>query len=152
MTDDGLYSFCSVLSRSRGELHQIPQIAVEIAEDGDRAVIVGGGRADPLDPGGGEARMIAGEIIGGEEQEHAPARLIADEARLFGRGGAGEEDRRGILRSTGRADGDPSFVLRGLVTVLDQREAELADIEGERLVIVADDQGDVGDVGEMGHR
>ena len=38
-------------------------------------------------------------------------------------------------------------VLFGLVTVLDQREAELADVEGERFVIIADDKGDMGEVG-----
>lgn len=75
-----------------GELHQIPQIAVEIREHGDAAIIMLGGRANPCDTGGGEGGVITREIVGGEEQEHAAAGLIADMVRL-GRGrGAGEED------------------------------------------------------------
>lgn len=35
------------------ELHQIPQIALEIAEHRDGVVIVARGQADPVDPGGG---------------------------------------------------------------------------------------------------
>jgi len=70
-----------------GELHQVPEIAVEIAEHRDLAIRLDRGRADPFDAGRSESGEIAIEIIGGEEQEHAPARLIADEARLFGRGG-----------------------------------------------------------------
>jgi hypothetical protein len=57
--------------------------------------------------------MIAIEIIGGEEQEDAAARLIADKGRLLGRGGAGEEDRGGVLGRAGRTDGDPALVCSG---------------------------------------
>jgi hypothetical protein len=49
-----------------------------------------------------------------------------------------------VLGRAGGADGDPALALLGLVRVLDEREAELADVEGERFVIVADDEGDVG--------
>ena len=88
--------------------------------------------------------MVACEIVGGEEQEHAPARLIADERGLLRGRGAGEEEGGGVLGRAGGADGDPALALLGLVRVLDEREAELADVEGERFVIVADDEGDVG--------
>jgi hypothetical protein len=71
------------------------------------------------------------------------ARLIADEHRLLRGRGAGEEDGGGPLRRAGRADGDPALALLGLVGVLDEREAELADVEGERFVIVADEKRDV---------
>ena len=50
-------------------------------------------------------------------------------------------------RGAGRADGDPALVLLGLIRVLDQFEAELSDLESERLVIFADYEGDVGKVG-----
>ena len=72
------------------------------------------------------------------------AGLVADVLRLVIGRGAGEEDGGGLGAGAGRADGDPALVLLELMGVLDQREAELADIEGERLVIVADDEGDVG--------
>lgn len=122
------------------DLHQIPAIAVEILEDCDGAVIVRGGFADEVDAGGGESGVIASEIIGGEEQEDAAASLVADGCGLFGRGGAGEEDRGGVFRRVLRADGDPAFVLGGLVGVFDQREAEGAGVEGEGFVIVSDDE------------
>ena len=129
---------------SGGEMHQVPEVAVEIAENCDPAVVVIGGRADPCDPGGGEGGVIAREIVGGEEQEHAAAGLVADVLGPMVGGGAGEEDRGGVCGRAGRADRDPPFVLRGLIGVLDQLEAELADVEGERLVMVADDEGDMG--------
>ncbi len=46
-----------------------------------------------------------------------------------------------VFSGVERADRDPSFVLLGLLCILDQCEAELADVEGERFVIV---EGDVG--------
>lgn len=57
--------------------------------------------------------------------------------------GAGEKDGGGLGGGARRADRDPALVLCGLVGVLDQLEAELADVERERLVIVADDVGEV---------
>ena len=45
--------------------------------------------------------MITREVIGGEEQEDAPAGLIADRGGLCGRGGAGEEDGGGVFGSAG---------------------------------------------------
>jgi len=59
-------------------------------------------------------------------------------------GGAGEEDGGGDRRRAGRAGGDPALVLVGHMRVLDRREVQLADVEGERLVIVADDESDAG--------
>lgn len=56
-----------------------------------------------------------------------------------------------MRRRAGRANGDPSFILLGLVCVLDEGEAELADVEGECLVIIADEQGDVGEMGHGDH-
>lgn len=130
-----------------GELDEVPEIAVKVREHGDAAIVVIGGRADPFDPGGGKGGMVARKIVGGEEQEHSCASLIADGARLMLGGGAGEEDIGGVWRRVGRTDRDPAFALLGLVGVLDQIEAELADVKGERFVIVADEEGDVGQIG-----
>ena len=57
-----------------------------------------------------------------------------------------EQDRAGLghALAAGRGDQHPPFVLFGLIFVGDQHEAELADVEGDRLVIVAHDQGDMG--------
>jgi len=88
--------------------------------------------------------MVAREIVGGEEEGDAPAGLVADAGGLGGGRSGGEEDGGGVWASAGRADGDPALALLGDGRVLDQLEAELADVEGERLVIVANDKGDVG--------
>ncbi len=92
-------------------MHEIPEIAVQILEHRDLAVILGSGLADEVDAGFCVGGVIAGEIVGGEEQEDAAAGLVADRLRLFGRGGAGEEDGGGVLQSVGWPDGDPAFVL-----------------------------------------
>lgn len=131
------------------ELHQIPQIAVQILEHRHPTIIVGRRRPRPLDPGGSEGGMVAIEIVGRQEQEHPPAGLVSDIARLMLGRGAREQDGGGTGRRTGRADRHPALVLFGLVGVFDQREAELADIESKCFVIVADDQGEMG---EMRHR
>lgn len=87
-----------------------------------------------------------------------PAGLVTDPGALFGGGGAGEEDGGGVGRSAGRADRYPAFVLFGNGRVLDQFEAEEADIEGERSVVIGDEERDVGEVGHgalsggSGHR
>ena len=129
---------------ARRELHQIPAVSVEILEHRDLAIGLVRGRPDEADAGFGVGGEVAIEIVGLQEEEDAPARLIADEAFLPGRGCAGEEDGGGMLRRAGRADRHPALVLLRLVAVLDQGEAELADVEGERFVIVADDEGDMG--------
>jgi hypothetical protein len=93
--------------------------------------------------------MIAREIIGREKQPDTPRALLADRRDLIWCRGAGEEDGGGVCRRAGRADGDPALVLLRLVRILDEREAEFADVEGKRFVIVADDEGDVGQVGQI---
>jgi len=125
-------------------LEQVPAIAVKVLEHRDLAIGLVGGRADEAYTGCGEGGEVAFEIIGGEEQEDPPRRLVADRRFLFGCDRASEEEGSSVLRRAGRADRHPALVLLGLVCVLDQREAELADVEGEGLVIVSDDQGDVG--------
>jgi hypothetical protein len=121
-------------------LDQVPEVAVEILPNRDAAIGLVGGWADPCDPGGGEGGVVAGKIVGGEEEEHAAAGLVADVLGLMVGGGAGEEDGGGVRAGVGRANRYPALVLFGLLAVLDQRETELADVEGERLVIVADDE------------
>lgn len=84
-----------------------------------------------------EARFYA-------EADGDGAGVGADVARLMLGRGAGEEDGGGVGGRAGRADRYPALVLLGLVRVLDQFEAGLADMVAKRLVIVADDEGEVG--------
>ena len=130
--------------RSGGELHQVPQVAVEVLEHGDLAVGVLGRRADEADAASAVGGIVAVEIVGLQEQEDAPACLVADEGLLLRLGSAGEEEGNGVLAGAGRRDEHPAFVLLRLVLVGDEGEAEHAREPGDRLVIVADDEGDVG--------
>jgi hypothetical protein len=79
------------------------------------------------------------------DREPAPARLLADEGGLLRRGGAGEEEGGGVVAPAGRRDEHPALVLLGLNLVGDEGEAELLRKPADRLVIVADDEGDVGE-------
>lgn len=128
-------------------LDQIPAVAIEILEHRDDAIGLLGGRADEADALRHHRPIVAPEIVGGEEQQHPSPRLIPDEARLIRRRGPGEEDRGGPLPRAGRADGDPALALIGHGRILDQGEPERVDIESKRLVIVADEERDVGEVG-----
>ena len=92
--------------------------------------------------------VVPPEVICGEEQEHPSARLVADELGLLRCGRPGEQ--QGRARGAGRRDHDPPLVLLGLVGVLDQREMERAAVEGNGLVVVTDDEGDVDD--RLAHR
>jgi hypothetical protein len=127
---------------------QVPAIAIQVLEHGDLAIGLDGGRSHEADAGFGVGGEVAVEIVGVEEQEDAAGGLVADGGVLFGRGGAGEEEGGGVVRRVRRTDGDPALALLGDGRVLDEGEAELANVESERFVIVADDQGDVS---EMGH-
>ena len=119
--------------RSGGELHQVPQVAVEILEHGDVGVRLLGGRADEADAAGAVGFVVAVEIVRLQKQKDAPARLVTDEGLLLRRGGAGEEEGGGGGARAGRRDEHPPFVLLGLVLMGDEGEAELLLEPGDRL-------------------
>jgi hypothetical protein len=79
---------------------------------------------------------VAPEIIGVEEEEYAPARLVADTRGLRIADPACEQQ-PGAAGRAGRLDDDPALVLFGHEAVLDEPESQLADVERERLVVVA---------------
>ena len=79
--------FCGVR-----KFDQIPTIAVEIFKYRNRAISGLERITDEADAACFEGRIVALEVIGGEEQEHATSRLIADEIPLFRVGGACEQD------------------------------------------------------------
>ncbi|MNR38462.1 hypothetical protein D3C85_1565680 [compost metagenome] len=86
--------------------------------------------------------MVAHQVVGVEEEPDAAARLIADMGQLLRRCRAGQQQRG--LAATTRALGrnpDPAFAAAH-VGVFAEVEAQLADEEGDGLVIVADQQGD----------
>ncbi|MNR48747.1 hypothetical protein D3C85_1680230 [compost metagenome] len=86
--------------------------------------------------------MVAHQVVGVEEEPDPSARLIADPGDLLGRRGAGQQ--QGGLAATTRAfgrDADPAFAAAH-VGVFGKLETQLADEEGDGLVIVADQQTD----------
>ena len=119
-------------------LHQIPEISAEVPEHRDGAVRLLPERTHELDAPGAVSLVVALEIVGVQEEEDAPARLGADARQLLGRGGPREQQAR-LARARRRYDHPALRLLRGL-GVLDELEAELADVERERLVVVADDE------------
>ncbi len=68
---------------TRRELEQIPQVAVEVAKDSDRAVLGLLGLTDELDTFGGHLVIVAPEVVGAEKQKNPAAGLITDKSRLL---------------------------------------------------------------------
>ena len=84
------------------------------------------------------AAIAARRIVGREKQEDAPARLVADEGRLLGRGSAPAAARVRRTRAPARAGTDP-------------RQGRSSDFSVNQAIAswsVADDEGDMG---ERGH-
>src|SRR5512141_3223235 len=69
--------FGSVRDRCR-QAYEIPQVAVEIIEHGDRAVRLDLWFADELDSALSHSIVVAPEIVRGEKQEDPAASLIPD--------------------------------------------------------------------------
>src|SRR5580658_305075 len=72
-------------------LNEIPEIAVEISEHGNLSPGLLGQRPHELDTLRAVAGVVAANVVGVKEQEHAASALIAEARCLFGRGGAREE-------------------------------------------------------------
>ena len=90
--------------------------------------------------------MVAGEVIGIEEEGDAAAGLMPDACDLCRSGRAGQQQRGAPLR---RRDPHPALGL-ALAGVFEQLEAEHAGEPGDRLVVVADDEGDCGERAHAG--
>lgn len=78
--------------------------------------------------------MVAREIVGHQEQKHAAAALIADCHGLRRVRGPGEQ--KAALGAARRRHHDPAFLLIQ-PRIFAEHEAELADIERQRLVVIA---------------
>src|SRR5262245_34479643 len=122
--------------------HQVPAVPVQVEEHGDPAVGLFAGPFGEAHAAFQERAVVAVEIVGLEEQEHAPARLPADRLQLFRRGSPCEEQ-RGALAGAGRDHHPP--LARAHDGVLDQREAQRAGEERDRLVVIADEERDPGE-------
>ncbi len=97
------------------------------------------------DAAGEEGGVVAGEIVGLEEEADAAAGLVADPGHLRGALGLGEQQPRAAL---GR-DHDPALATAE-IGIGEKREAETFGVPGDRPVIVVDDKRDGGDA-RSGH-
>ena len=122
-------------------MEKVPQVSVEILEDGDSAIGLDLGLADEDYAVVGVVPEVPPEVVGEEEEEYTAAGLVPDACRLFRCGRLGEQD--AATGGARRRDEDPALGLFGDGGVLDQGEAQLADVEGQGLLIVADDKGDL---------
>src|SRR5256885_874276 len=120
-------------STRRMRLDEIPQIAVEVFEHGHGAVGLALGVLHKAHAARAVGLEVAQAVVGLQEQEHAPARLVAHARGLFLIRGAGQQQAH--TAATG-GYGDPALAL-GQGGVLDQHEAQRAHIKAQRLVIVA---------------
>src|SRR5690606_31916400 len=89
------------------------------------------------------AMVVPPEVVSVQEQEHAPARLIPNARFLLGRRGTCQQQAtpsvaRGCYHH-------PALRLLRDRRVLDQLEAERVDEKPDRLVVVADDEGNHGE-------
>src|SRR5258706_795419 len=131
------HAFSRRFATARSQLDEIPQIAVEVLEDGDDAVGLDLALPRERDAPGLELAIVALEIIGVEEKEDAPARLVSDPRFLLGADGAGQEKPR--LRPRRRHD-DPALALLRDGRVLDKGEADNPDVESDRFVVIANQE------------
>lgn len=112
---------------------QVPFVSENVPENRDFAVGLGAGLFQKLNLGPFEFGVVAAEIIGFQDEENPPTRLVSYGGRLIRRISLGEQQ-AGFHASRGRYD-DPSLAT-GKDRILEEIEAESAHIEGYGLVII----------------
>ena len=127
-------------------LNQVPEISIQVFEDGDSAVGLFFGLADEFDLVCLEGLVIAPEVVGVEEEEDTAPGLVADAGGLLGCSSTGEEQIGS--GGAGGSDKDPAFA-GAHVGVFEEAEAEDVGVVGDGFVVVADNEGDVGE--GLGH-
>ena len=122
-------------------LNQVPEISIQIFEDGDGAVGLFLRLADEFDLVCLEGAVVAPEVVGVEEEKDAASGLIADAGGLLGRGGSSQEE----VGSSGtrRSDEYPAFASTH-IGVLEEAEAEDPGVIGDGFIVVANNEGDLG--------
>ena len=123
-----------------GLLEEIPLVAVEVFEDGDRSIGFLAGRLEKLNVGGLHEAVIAPEIVGMEKEEDAITCLVADVLELLGRGGLGEE-KAGAAGARGSED-KPALTC-GEGRIFHDAETKCFCEEGQGFVVIADKESNV---------
>jgi hypothetical protein len=114
-------------------------VAGDVAEDDDSAVGLGAELGEELDPGGFHALVAGVEVVDAQEEPDPTGVLVAERRDLVLAVSAGEEDAG--LRAWW-ADDDPPLgatVVGAGWRVLGQLESQCLGEEGDRVVVVLDD-------------
>src|ERR1700729_3583624 len=129
-----------VRRRTSARSEEIPAVAGDVEEYHDPPVRLIAGLGDELDARGPHPVVMRLEVVHAQEQSDAAGELVAHAARLALAVGLGEQQPRARSR---RAHDDPAF---GAAAdggqgrrVLDQLEADGVDEEGDRGVVIVDD-------------
>ncbi len=123
-------------------LNQVPKISVQIFEDGDSAIRLLLGIASEFDIAGHERPVVTPEIVSMEKQEDAAAGLVSDTADLLRSSRLCEQHARAA--GSRRSYQHPALA-RTEVSVFEELESEDIGVEGDRFIVVANHNGDVGE-------
>jgi hypothetical protein len=131
-----------------GVLHQIPEVSVQVLEDGNRTVVSHRWLSDELDLTLNHVAVITPEVVGAEEERDSPTCLIPDE-RVLPRVRRTRQQQAGARRS-GRSHKHPALILLRDVCILDKRKVQFSSEERDCLIVISNDEGHVGD--RLSHR
>ena len=125
-------------------MEQIPFVAIEITENRHRSVVFAAGFLKKLDSSPKKRGVIPGKIIGVQKQKDPAAGLPADCGKLGVVLRPGQQEagapRRGVRAR--RHHEDPTLA-RGERGILNQAKAQHACVVGNRLVVIADKEGNI---------
>ena len=124
-------------------LDQVPPVAVEVFEHGDRTVGFFGGFPDESNSAFDHLAMVVPEIISFQKQKDASAVLIADECFLLGISGTFKQDP--AVSFTPWRDDDPSLLLFRECRVFKQTKIEFLREKLNGFIVVSDKQTDLSD-------
>jgi fructosamine-3-kinase len=120
---------------------KIPPVAGDVEEDDDSAVWLDPRRRDELDARRRHTGQGVIEVVDLQKETDPAGQLVSYDRHLVVTVGAGEQDAR---VGPGRPDDDPSFraaIVGERGRILDQLEAEHVDEEGDRRVVLVNDDG-----------
>src|SRR5215212_5101722 len=120
---------------------QIPEIPVQIFEDGDRSIRLDFRFPYEADSYGEHPTVVSPEIIGAQEEENPSAGLVADDTLLLRCRRPGEQQADAVR--TWRRYQHPALVLLRLVYVLDDSELQFFRIEPNGFVVIPNHESDV---------
>ena len=121
---------------------QVPPIAGHVLEDGDSTVELVARLAHELDADGPHAAVLGVKVLNAQKEADTTGVLATDDRSLIVTVGLRQQEAGDRTR---RSDDDPPFrpsIVGVRRRVLDELETKLVNEEGDRLVVITDDQAD----------